>query len=74
MQEDITQRKLISEKEAASRYGVSIRFFQARRLRGNGPPFVRVSARCVRYSIELLDRWFQERTANSTSDSLTCKR
>jgi hypothetical protein len=41
---------------------------EVRRYRGDGPPFVRVSSRCVRYRPEDLEAWTAARVRISTSD------
>ncbi len=59
---------LLTEKEAAAEIGLSVRFLQQRRYRGDGPAFVRISARCVRYRPQDLDAWAIARRRTSTSD------
>lgn len=59
---------LLTEKEAAEAIGLTPRFLQDRRLKGGGPPFVRISARCVRYRPEDLETWAVERLRHSTSE------
>lgn len=61
-------RLLLTEEEAARAIGFTARFLQARRLQGDGPRFVRVSARAVRYRPEDLDLWARKLTRTSTSD------
>jgi excisionase family DNA binding protein len=60
---------LLTETEAAHLLGFSVRTLQAWRVRGGGPRFVKVSARCVRYQREDLEEWVRERVRRSTSDS-----
>ena len=60
---------LLTEAEAAERLGFTARFLQNRRARGDGPRFVRVSARAVRYRLTDLEAWAAERLRTSTSDS-----
>jgi predicted DNA-binding transcriptional regulator AlpA len=62
-------RLLMTEGQAAAVIGLSPRFLQARRYRGDGPQFVRISSRCVRYRPEDLDTWVRERVRASTSES-----
>lgn len=62
-------RILLTEEEAARAIGFTTRFLQNRRLRGDGPAFVRVSARAVRYRPEDLEAWAAARVATSTSDT-----
>lgn len=59
---------LIPESVAAEFLGLKTRSMQAKRQRGGGPIFVRLSARCVRYRRIDLRKWSEERLRNSTSD------
>lgn len=59
---------LLTEVEAAKLLGFTPRFLQERRSRGGGPPFVKVSARAVRYRPEDLEAWAADRLRTSTSD------
>ena len=65
----LTERILLTEAEAAEFIGFTPRFLQDRRYRGDGPPFVRVSARAIRYRIEDLEQWAEERLRTSTSET-----
>lgn len=49
-------------KETADRIGWSERSLERARVTGDGPPFIRVSARVVRYSPEAVTQWLAERT------------
>ncbi len=60
---------LLTEEQAAAAIGLSQRFLQARRYRGDGPRFVRISSRCVRYRRQDLEAWIQARVRSSTSES-----
>ena len=40
---------LLTEEEAAHALGFTARFLQNRRHRGDGPKYVRISARAIRY-------------------------
>ena len=64
----MSEGKLLTQKEAADRLGLSTRFLEVRRYQGGGPPFVRVSSRCVRYRPADLEAWAAERVRTSTSD------
>lgn len=59
---------LMTEKEAAQFLGFSVRTLQKWRVTGNGPFFVRASARAIRYQRPDLKRWVEERRRASTSD------
>jgi len=63
-----TEPILLTEGQAATILGFSPRTLQAWRVRGGGPAFVHVSARCVRYRREELEAWISERLRISTSD------
>jgi hypothetical protein len=59
---------LLNEREAADAIGLTPRFLVERRRTGDGPPFVRVSSRCIRYRPQDIERWAVERLRTSTSD------
>jgi len=59
---------LLTTEQAAARMGYAPKTLAEWRQTGEGPVFVRVSARSVRYRIEDLDRWAEERLRSSTSD------
>ncbi len=59
---------LIDERTAASFLGMTDRFMQHRRQQGDGPQFVAVSARCIRYRRLDLRAWSEARLRSSTSD------
>ena len=61
-------RLLVTEKEAAHMLGFTPRFLQSRRLRGDGPPFIAISARARRYRPEDLRAWAAKYIRTSTSD------
>ena len=59
---------LIDEKVAADFLGVTSRTMQLMRQRGGGPRFMRLSARCIRYTRADLKAWADERLRTSTAD------
>ena len=59
---------LIDEKAAGDFLGLTARTMQAMRQRGGGPPFIVVSARCLRYTRHRLKIWADKRVRVSTSD------
>ena len=59
--------RLITEQEAAAFLGVSVRFMQNRRVRGGGPPYVRISGRCIRYRRRDLIAWANDNLEAHTS-------
>jgi predicted DNA-binding transcriptional regulator AlpA len=53
---------LLDQRQAAARLGLpSSRTLEAWRLRGYGPPFLRLSPRLVRYRASDIDRWLAAR-------------
>ena len=68
MQATSPPKILLDEREAANSYGLTPRCFQAWRARGGGPPFVKVSSRCIRYRVSDLEEWAQNRLRMSTAD------
>jgi hypothetical protein len=63
-----TRAVLVDERTAATMIDLTPRFLQERRRTGDGPPFVRISARCIRYRPEDLEAWAAERIRTSTTD------
>jgi predicted DNA-binding transcriptional regulator AlpA len=63
-----TRSILVDERTAATMIDMTPRFLQERRRRGNGPPFVQISSRCIRYRPEDIEAWAEERLRTSTSD------
>lgn len=59
---------LMTETQAAEYLSLTNRALQAWRCQGRGPRFVKISARAVRYRLEDLERWVEERLRRSTSD------
>ncbi len=59
---------LIDETAAGDFLGLTPRTMQAMRQRGGGPPYIVVSARCLRYTRRRLKIWADERVRVSTSD------
>ncbi len=60
---------LVNEKIAADFLGLTVRAVQAMRQRGDGPRFIRISSRCIRYTRTLLKAYADARMRASTSDS-----
>jgi hypothetical protein len=65
---DALKKILLTEKEAADLIGFTPRFLQNRRLTGESPAYVRISARAIRYRPEDLHEWAADRLRTSTSD------
>jgi hypothetical protein len=60
---------LLRTGQAAKRLGVSERYLEILRVRGDGPPFVSFG-RCVRYRPSDLEVWVEARLRRSTSERL----
>lgn len=59
---------LLPEPEAADFLDVTPRALQDWRQRGTGPPYVRISARCIKYTRFRMKCWYDARVRSSTSD------
>lgn len=62
---------LVDTASAAAMLGLSPRTLEGMRARGGGPPYVRVSARCVRYRVTDLEAWAAGLVRRSTADDGT---
>ena len=58
---------LIPEDEAADLLSLSVSTLRKYRLTGNGPKFIRISPRCIRYRKSWLENWSNARAYDSTS-------
>jgi predicted DNA-binding transcriptional regulator AlpA len=58
---------LLTERQAAELLGFTARSLQAWRYRGDGPQYVRVGARGIRYRRQDLQEWIKAHLQNSTS-------
>lgn len=61
--------RLLTTREAAKVLNTTDRFLEARRVRGGGPKYVRISARAVRYRLSDLQAWIAERVFEKTSNN-----
>jgi len=66
----VDSERLMTETEAAGFLGVTRRALQQWRLNGNGPKYVKISQRCVRYRRIELIKWSEERLRSSTSEKI----
>ena len=58
---------LLTPKEAAVRLNVSLSWLAKARMRGDGPPYIKVG-RSIRYSEAALLQWMKSRQRLSTSE------
>ena len=59
-------KSLLNERQAAEVLGISVRTAQDFRLRGSGPPFIRLTPKLIRYRYDELIAWLDERVHRST--------
>jgi hypothetical protein len=59
---------LLATRETADWIGVSIQWLEIGRSAGYGPPYIRVSPRCIRYRRADVILWLRERTYARTSE------
>ena len=59
---------LLTPKEAAGRLKVSTSWLAKSRMRGDGPSYVLIGGRAVRYSESALLQWLNSRRRSSTSE------
>jgi len=60
--------RLISERDAADYLSVSMRTLQGWRLKGGGPPYVKVGTKSIRYRRRDLATWTEAHVRAHTSD------
>lgn len=62
------QPLLMSRAQVEAEYGISRRWLEQAALTGNGPSFIKIARRTVRYRRDDLERWLGERQVKSTAD------
>lgn len=60
--------QLLSGAELKRYTHLTRRFWEGRRFSGDGPKFIRFSAKCVRYRWGDVCKWLEDRERTSTSD------
>ena len=60
--------ELLSTEELVKFTGLTKRFWESRRMSGDSPPFIRLSARAVRYRWGDVEQWLNTMKRNKTSD------
>lgn len=71
MTSDTHISELLSQREVADLLGLSERTLEAMRLRGDGPTFVRLSRRCVRYRPADLASYIASRTVEFSQSTIS---
>jgi predicted DNA-binding transcriptional regulator AlpA len=64
---DQSRERLLTARDAADRLRLSPSWLAKARMRGDGPPFLKLG-RSVRYGESALAKWTRARTRNSTSE------
>lgn len=54
---------------AAAALGVTPGYLAKLRVRGDGPPYIRISAKKIVYAQDMLEAWARSRTRRSTSET-----
>jgi hypothetical protein len=57
----------VSAQQLSTMIGLSVEALKQMRKRGDGPPFVRVARRAVRYSVSEAKAWLADQTRGKTS-------
>lgn len=58
-----------ASKTLAKLLNVSIQWVEIGRCRGDGPPFIRLSKRCVRYRLPDVQAWLEARKYSHTAQA-----
>jgi len=61
--------RLYSPEDAAELLGIAVQTLAHWRVRGCGPRYFLLSARCVRYSEDALKEWLSSRSQDSTVEN-----
>jgi hypothetical protein len=59
------QQKLVNDKTAATYMDLATQTLRNWRFLGKGPKYVRLGDRCIRYRLDDLDRWLNDRTIDT---------
>jgi predicted DNA-binding transcriptional regulator AlpA len=60
----MNQVVLLTEQQAAEWLGLSVHTLRDWRWRKKGPPWMQVSAKCIRYSVAAVQKWLDNQTCN----------
>lgn len=63
------QKQLLSRDDIQDQYGLSRRWLEIAAVAGNGPAFIKISPRMVRYQRDAFESWLGRRTVASTADN-----
>ena len=62
------QEPLLTTAEVARMLAVSEYTVRAWRMRGTGPPYVRVAGKAIRYRADQVEAWLEERTVRPEAE------
>jgi predicted DNA-binding transcriptional regulator AlpA len=60
--------KLLTPKEAATLLKVSVSWLAKARMRGDGPPYIKLCPKVIRYNEAVILQWMKSRQRLSTSE------
>lgn len=55
------RQRYLTTEQAATYLGYTTQYLRVLRMRGKGPPFIRLTAKSLRYDVEEIDRWMAEK-------------
>ena len=61
------QKRYLDTRSVAAHTNTSVSFWNQRRVRGDGPPFIKLGSR-VLYDLDAVEAWLNERARHSTSE------
>ncbi len=65
----VNRSSILRAPQAAEYIGLSVSTLAKMRLRGDGPPFLKIGPRIVAYDSNDIDDWLVTRRRSSTSDN-----
>jgi predicted DNA-binding transcriptional regulator AlpA len=63
-----TPDRMLTRSEIEAEYGITRRWLELAVIHGEGPPYVKLSGRQVRYSKSAFDKWLADRTRTKSKD------
>ena len=63
-----TPDRMMTRNEIEAEYGITRRWLELAVIHGEGPPYVKIGSKQVRYSKAALDKWLAERTRTKSKD------
>jgi predicted DNA-binding transcriptional regulator AlpA len=63
-----TPDRMMTRNEIEAEYGITRRWLELAVIHGEGPPYVKIGTKQVRYSKAAFDKWLAERTRTKSKD------